>query len=161
MCVCVFIHICIYMCVCKFICIYICTHYTFCKSHMQLFHNSARLHICDMMHSYVWVWIISHSFIYDAFICVTWLIHMCYMTHSYVWHDAFTMLWCVSQSFTCVTWHIHVCDMTPSHVWHDIFIRATWLIHACGMIHSLCYGVATISRLLKIIGLFCRISSLL
>ena len=25
----------------------------------------------------------------------------------------------------------------------------------------LCYGVATISRLLKIIGLFCRISSLL
>jgi len=27
--------------------------------------------------------------------------------------------------------------------------------------HSLAYGVATISRLLKIIGLFCRISSLL
>ena len=32
-------------------------------------------------------------------------------------------------------------------------------IHACN-IHSF-YGVATVSRLLKIIGIFCRISSLL
>jgi len=55
-----------------------------------------------------------------------------------------------------------ICDVTHSRVWHDAFIRAmkhshAWFIHA--MTHS--YGVTTICRLLKIIGLFCRISSLL
>jgi len=53
----------------------------------------------------------------------------------------------------CVTWLIHMCDMTHSYVWHDSFIRVAWLIDP--------RGLATISRLPKNIGLFCRISSLL
>jgi len=112
----------------------------------------------DMTHSYVW---------HASFICVTWLIHMCDLTDSYVWHD----------SFMRVTWLIHMCDTTHSYVWHAswrIPIRETRLIHMCDMPHDVflyvrhdsfvcvrswrrAYGVAPISRLLKIIGLFCRI----
>ena len=123
------------------------------------------MHVCDMTHlchAYVW---------HDSFICVTWLIHaestiflllraVCDMTHSYVWHDS-----CI-----CVTWLMHMCDMAHAYVWHDSFICATWLIHMCDMTHSYvwhdsfihsqgvsyCYGVTTIGRLLKIIGLFCK-----
>jgi len=78
-----------------------------------------------------------------------------------------------------------MCDMTYSHVWHNSFICVTRLIHTCAvtqwglewaghvdrpMSHrngglqkkkqsteiSIIYGVATISRLLKSIGLFCK-----
>jgi len=65
-----------------------------------------------------------------------------------------------------------ISDMTPSFVKHDSFTRMTFLIHACDMIHShtrsfahatrpihardMTYGVATISRLPKMIGLFCK-----
>ena len=87
--------------------------------------------------------------------------------HLYVWHVS--LIW--------MGRHISICDMTHSYVWHDSFICVTWLIHIWHMCHKhtngpswVCcgkrrrlysYGVARISRLLKIIGLFCRISSLL
>jgi len=112
------------------------------------------IHICDMTYSYMW---------HASFIYVTWLIHICDMTHLYMWHD----------SFIYVTWLIHTYDMTHSYMWHDSFIYVTWLsygwsihmcamildgilIHMCAMKLSLEYGVATICRLLKIIGLFCK-----
>jgi len=50
------------------------------------------------------------------------------------------------DSFIRATWLMYMCDMARLYVWQDSFIG---------------YGVATISRLLKIIGLFGRISSLL
>jgi len=128
------------------------------------------IHMRDMTHSYAW---------YDAFICVTWLIQMCDMVRSYVCHN----------SFICMPRLVHTCDMSRSETirWHvhgsrQTFICVTWLTHVCNMTHScvtwldsryvrqdsfICllrscsYGVATISRFLKIIGLFCRISSLL
>jgi len=81
--------------------------------------------------SFMYVW-------HDSLICVTWLIHMCHMTHTYVWHD----------SFICVTWLIHICDMTHSLVLYDSFIRVSHV--------AFTYGVAMISRLLKIIGVFCK-----
>jgi len=40
---------------------------------------------------------------------------------------------------------MQMCDMTPSDDWHDLFK----------------YGLATVSRLLKFSGLFCRMSSVL
>jgi len=46
----------------------------------------------------------------------------------------------------------YMCPMTHTYLWHDSHISVTWRDP---------YGVAPISRLLKIIGLFCRISSLL
>jgi len=47
-----------------------------------------------------------------------------------------------------VTGRMHMCDTKHSYVWYTMH-SYVW------------YGVATISKLLKIIGLFCRISSLL
>jgi len=88
--------------------------------------------------SYVW---------HDSFIFVTWLIHMCGMTHSYVWHD----------SFICVTWLIHTGDMTHSYVWHDSSHSHTQEHVLKNIFSRTCtYAVATIGRLLKILGLFCK-----
>jgi len=118
--------------------------------------------MCDMIHSCV-TWLIhtcdmTHS-------CVTWLIHvwhdsfMCDMSHSHVWHDSFMC----DMTHSCVTWLIQVwhdsfmCDMTHSCV--------TWLTQVrypsfiCDMPPSWVmspYGVATMSGLLIITGLFCK-----
>jgi len=93
----------------------------------------------------------------------TWLIHMRHdsliwdMTHSYViWliymrHDSF--IWDMTHSYE--TWLIHmwhdsiICDMPHSYM--------TWHIHTWhDGVFSQSYGVASISRLLKIISLFCK-----
>jgi len=91
------------------------------------------MHACVMTHSYVW----------HAFICVTWLFHLCDITptdgdceHTRlqvsdsfispgVWHD---------MTYLCVwhdTWHIHACDMNHACVCHDSFTCLTWLVHLC------------------------------
>jgi len=66
-------------------------------------------------------------------------------------------------SFIFVTWLIHMCDMAHWCVWHDSFMYMIWLIHKCDMTHwyvydtsSGRYGVATISKIFRIIGLFCK-----
>jgi len=53
-----------------------------------------------------------------------------------------------------------VCDMTQLCVQHESFIRVQHESFIRVRCLNVEYGVATISRLLKIIGLFCRISSL-
>ena len=65
---------------------------------------------------------------------VTWLNAMCDMTFLYTHFPLYTRL----PSYTHL---LEVRHVPHWHMWHDI------------------YGVATISELLKIIGLFCRISS--
>jgi len=88
--------------------------------------------MCVMTHSYVW----------DAFICVTWLIHLCditltdgngehtrlqvsdYIIRCVTWHDLLT---CLTRDILMrVTWIMHACVMTHSYVWHA-FICVTWL----------------------------------
>ena len=70
-----------------------------------------------------------------------------------MWHGASKC----DMTCSCVTWRIHtlhdsfICN--TSHWRSSILQRLSWC--------SRCYGVATISRLLKFIGLFCRTSSLL
>jgi len=85
----------------------------------------------------------------DSFMCVTWLIHVCDMTYSSVWHD----------SFMCVTWLIHMCDMTYSYEKHDSFTCVPCSVHVCDMMHAC--RVATVSRIDKVICLFCRMLSCL
>ena len=137
-------------------------------------------HMCDMIHSYVWhdsficvTWLIhmcdvTHSYLWhDSLICVTWLIHMCEslnhmcdMTHSY----AHVTRSCEGRDSFCIR------DMNHSFVWHDSFMCVTWLVRMRNMTrtwtsrydvtHFMCvtrwYGVATISRLLKFVRLFCK-----
>jgi len=62
---------------------------------------------------------------------------------SYTWRDAFIYM----------TWRIHIHDM-HSYTWHDSSIYVTRLLHVDAMTPSYRYGVATISRLFKMIGLF-------
>ena len=129
------------------------------------------LPVCNMIHSYVW---------HDSLIYVTWLIHICDMvhgeqpvvaarerdvTHSYVRND----------SSMCVTGLIRMCDITHPYVWRDSFTCVTWLILLDCKTHSFvrtrliwsCNGSGptsgwagyegdSISRLFKIIGLFCK-----
>ena len=81
--------------------------------------------------------------------------HMNESFHTYEWvishirmsHITHTNESCLTYAVISHIWMVqlmHACDMTYLQV-----------IHICRY-----YGVATISRLLKIIGLFCRISSL-
>jgi len=133
------------------------------------------IHMCDMTHPYVrkhrsYVW-------HDSCTCVTWLIHMCDMT-------TYIKRFMSQTSFTCVTWLIHLCDMiilsvtwlinmcdmtthidrVMSHKWlhspspasHSCVRHYTFVWHLFGAAHCMSYGVATISRLLKCIDLFCK-----
>jgi len=127
------------------------------------------IRICYMTHSYAW---------HHSIIIVT--CHMCDMTYWYMWHDS-----------SMCEWIIHVYDLTHFSVWHDAsYLRhgLLYMTHSYVWHHSIIivtcnmcdmarapdelqirsiklsfsgYGVASISRLLKFIGLFCRISSLL
>ena len=92
-----------------------------------------------------------------SFVWATWLIHTCRDTgYLFVWHDSF--IWDMTQSH--VRHDLFIWDMTQSYVRHESFICDTWLIHMghdsrCSNI-SLYIWVATVCRIDKIIGLFCK-----
>ena len=137
-------------------------------THLYVWHDSFvcvtwLIGICDMTQLYAW---------HVSFVCVTWPVHMRDMTRSYV--DV-TLSYVWRASLICVTWPFHVCDMNYSSVtwhvkyiytciyiytriyiyyaWHDSVISVTQLLYTCQWRH---YGVTTISRLLKIVGLLCK-----
>jgi len=95
---------------------------------------------------------------------VTWLIHMCDITRLFqeFWAAYMFAVACLRVYYV---WHdeFNVRDMTNSYLWHGSFIRVTWLsqeywaadVFAIACFHVY-YGVATISRMLKNIGLFCN-----
>jgi len=84
--------------------------------------------------------LLSHDTFMISFICATWLIYVLFKCLTHI-HTQFF-------SLASLAWHtyeiIYMRDMTHSCV-----------IYMCDP--QMCYRVATISRLLKIIGLFCRI----
>ena len=101
------------------------------------------IHMCNMTRFFVR---------HDSSVCMTWLMHMCVMTHPCVLYD----------SIISVKRLIQMWWKTRFFVRHDSFLCMTWLIHMCVLTYqyvlsdSIMYGVATISRLLKFIGLFCK-----
>jgi len=99
--------------------------------------------------------------------CHVWMSHVTYeWVMSYVnesCHES-CHIWMGHVTGSCVneSCHIKLCHMWMSHVTESCHIwmsHITRLFHKCYSVMS--YGVATISRLLKIISLFCRIWSLL
>ena len=117
--------------------------------------------MCDRAHSCV-TWLINvwhDSFICDiTHSCVTWLI--------YVWHDSSLG---IKEPYVMNVWRVCVCAHARIHVCYEcvkgvcVCARArTPFTHSWHTRYqTVWYGVATVSRIDKIIGLFCRISSLL
>jgi len=130
------------------------------------------IHMCFMINSHMWR---------DSFVHFAWLIHTCRMTHSYLWHDSFTCVtWLMRiydmfhsymrhDSFICATWPINLCDI--NHRGRLRGFVCVWVcvcVCACGRIpvvahkvasfssSSWFYGVASVSRIDKIVGLFCK-----
>jgi len=59
------------------------------------------------------------------------------------------------DSLMCVAWLFHSDDMTRLQVWHDFFNDSIMVLR-CSTVDGRAYGVASMSRLLQIIGLFCK-----
>jgi len=79
---------------------------------------------------------------------------LCKNESQHSWMIHVTHKWVMPHANEWETWLIHV--------WHDSSIRASWLIHVWRyLLLSMQYAVATTCRLIKTIGLFCRMSSLL
>ena len=110
-------------------------------------------------HSHVW---------HDWFKCIKRYVRMCNTPHLHMWH----MYWHTNA--------IYMCDMTHSYVWNDMFICVICLTYICDTCNgtpmpftyvtwhdsqTICSQASCASftyvRLLKTIGLFCRIYSLL
>jgi len=108
---------------------------------------------------------------YDSFICATWHISTPHNTHINNTCIQVLLARAANQTIIGVERLMHTYDsfifaiffwhhdsyqqhLPPgaSHVWHDSFICTTHLY----VRHDSYYGVATISRLLKTIGLFCK-----
>jgi len=130
--------------------------------------------MCDH-DSFICVARLIHVYGMTLIICVPWLIHV-WRDHNrghsksirawYVWPD----------SFVCGVWLIYLCAMTHScvrcnydsghsksirapNLCHGPFMCVAWLIHLFAMTYSCVwrdYSVTTMSRLLKITGLFCE-----
>jgi len=113
-------------------------------------------------HIHTWLdWLIHVAFICDRTLSMWHVSSIRDMSYSY-WHDSFMFAptrWsadehraaCNARSYmTCLIHVTFICDMTHSSAITEKIVCA-----------SSRYGMATISRLLKIISLFCRISSLL
>ena len=125
------------------------------------FHGTLRFtrtHMNESRHTYEWV--TSHI----------WMRHVAHMNeshHTYEWDTSHTYEWVTSH-----IWMSHVTRTNESRHTYEWVTSHTWMSHVTHanesrhthalMSRDMCdYGVATISRLLKNIGLFCRISSLL
>ena len=101
---------------------------TWCVWHDE-WHNGAKL---VMSHT---SWVVCHTHpevcVWLHEMCVAWII-IC------VWRER---LICVSD--LNVVWNVTLLYVwRDSFIWHDLFIRVTWSIHRCDMIHSQVWHVS-------------------
>jgi len=118
------------------------------------------------------MWHMDESFMYEWVIhinesCDIWMSHSC-INESFIWMSHVTYGWVIHMrrvwiitymnhdmtlSYSMYEWVIHMWHMNESFMYesrHDSFIFVTCYLDVMR------YGVATISRMLKNIGLFCK-----
>jgi len=138
--------------------------------------HSWRYETCFDIHIYL------HVYIYISYMRNSWLYATCLDIPDDMWRDFVAIcgmpFYKYAMCFQDYVWRdfLTICDMTSSP-WRGRTAAAMchvpcWLMHnmprvmqtrkRCHATHEglMCCGVATISRLLTMIGLFCRISSL-
>jgi len=104
-------------------------------------HMNEPYHTYEGVLSHIWLchvkydWVISH----------TWMCHVTHMNESC----------CTYECVISHIWMSHVTHMNDSCHTNEWVMSHIWLSHVISHI-SVWYGVATISRLLKITGLFCK-----
>ena len=143
-------------------------------------------HMCEKTHSYVWEESFFSNMCEKTHFCacVTEIIRVWYTTHSYVWEDAFKMSLLTHMCAKSITKQKprDLCDMSRLNLRHDSFACATRLLHTCDTPLYMCDMTlhmcditpscvrkpwpcrkakshvcrTAFSRLLKIIGLFCK-----
>jgi len=115
-----------------------------------------------------------HIYLYVVHVCAAqvlqYVLHMCYIIHTcatysvaqYVLHMCYIIHMCATY-FAALVQHIYVlhmyyvahmqyiCSTYAAHMWHCCMCATSYIC-----VPHIPYGVATISRLLKIIRLFCR-----
>ena len=146
------------------------------------------IHVCAMTHSYVCavVWVMCVTWLIHIMKHITQevSVHVCHMTHTYyVTHHSWSECACVSHDsyILCHTslkkWASHITHVThhSRSECHTSPMTLSWYIHQTLMTHYVThhslhitlspwvreYHVATVSRIDRIIGLFCRILALL
>jgi len=120
------------------------------------------IHMCHLTHTYVFHDLFMHvtwltqTCARASFVRVTWLIHMCDMTHTHALYDLFKIMGWLRLVGSL---KLQVSFAKEPYKRDDILQKRPIILS--NLLHVatpyMCYGVATISRLLKIIGLFCRI----
>jgi len=135
-CICIYIHVYMYMymCICMYINVYV---------HMYMFILCVLLHVYVHMYSVRLTQNSSYVYMY-MYICICICIHV----YMYMHTDMFTLfVYSVRRTQNSLYVYVYMYIYTRLYV-H--VCTCTCLLCAC------CYGVATISRLLKISGLFCK-----
>jgi len=99
------------------------------------------------------------DFVFEC-VCLYTYIHVCVYTctyvHIYICH-IYVLTYICGNLYVCVYLYIYLFLCTQIYI--DIFVCIEIYMHICVYVST--YGVATISRFLLIIGLFCRIQALL
>jgi len=134
----------------------------FCVCRLTLWDDELFLCVSWIMHMCV-----KRPHLNDGRFCVCRLTYMCdklisifVVTLEYVYYDSFINMCAMTYSDVC--WLTDMCATTDFHLRHDSWICVLWLIHkyvchySFWLVSTHWYGVAMVSRLLKITGLFCK-----
>jgi len=165
----------------RWVCIYLCV-YIWVNTHVIVnIWVRIRLYIPVCMSIYVVRVLPRRCILCAEYICIFMCVHMCKYTCDCKHMSKFKNIHIISYEYICdarapealhlVRWkyiYIYVCAQKIKYAYECKKMSKYKNIHTSSYVLStyiyICactYGVATISRLLKIIGFFCRISSLL
>jgi len=190
LCVCVYmcVHVCVCVCVHVRVCAYACVCAYIVKQHSAVLCVCVYTYVCVCVWVYMLIrrspsqfpksqpWLLGTFFLPKEFLisratCTLIHTHIHIYTHTHTVHSythtveksglTFDILFAhrISQQLSCLLRIFDQLNMLRISVTTEPTFQNFWLLRMYRQLSM--YGVATISRLLKIIRLFCRISSLL